>query len=268
MATTTASVRQRPHERHDRWWIEPLFIVLVLGGFGLYAFVVSIQNAYYYFDPYLSPFYSPCLTTGCVHPTFAVIGDWYNLSPAFLIVGSPLAFRATCYYYRRSYYRAFFGSPPACTVPDVRAKYSGETRLPFVLQNIHRYTLYLAIPVLAILWWDVLQAFRFPVPHPEQFSVVTTEWRFGVGVGTLIMLANVVLLSGYTFGCHAARYLVGGYLDSFHGASLRFRLWSWANRLNAFHSRWAWFSLFSVMLTDLYIRLAAMGVINDLRWVP
>ena len=64
-----------------------------------------------------------------------------------------------------------------------------------------------------------------------------------------------------------ARYLVGGYLDSFHGKSLRFRLWSWANQLNARHSRWAWFSLFSVMLTDLYIRLCAMGVITDLRWV-
>ena len=50
-------------------------------------------------------------------------------------------------------------------------------------------------------------------------------------------------------------------------ASLRFRLWSLANRLNANHGRWAWFSLFSVMLTDLYIRLVAMGVITDVRWI-
>jgi hypothetical protein len=254
VATTTASVRERPHERQDRWWIEPLTIVLVLGLFGLYAFVVSVLNGNYYYEPYLSPFYSPCLTTSCVHPTFPVIGDWYNLSPAFLIVGSPLAFRATCYYYRRSYYRAFFWSPPACSVPDARAKYSGETRFPFVLQNLHRYTLYLALVVLAILWWDVFLAFNF-------------DGRFGVGLGTLIMLANVLLLSGYTFGCHAASYLVGGYLDSFHGASLRYRLWRVANRLNAHHGRYAWFSLFSVMLTDLYIRLAAMGFITDLRWV-
>jgi hypothetical protein len=254
VATTTASVRARPHERQDRWWIEPLTIVLVLGLFGVYAFVASVLNGNYYSDPYLSPFYSPCLTTSCVHPTFPVIGDWYNLSPAFLIVGSPLAFRATCYYYRRSYYRAFFWSPPACSVPDARAKYSGETRFPFILQNLHRYTLYLALVVLAILWWDVFLAFNF-------------DGRFGVGLGTLIMLANVLLLSGYTFGCHAARYLVGGYLDSFHGASLRYRLWSIANRLNAHHGRYAWFSLFSVMLTDLYIRLAAMGVITDPRWI-
>jgi hypothetical protein len=254
VATTTASVRERPHERQDRWWIEPLTIVLVLGLFGVYALVVSVLNGNYYHDPYLSPFYSPCLTTSCVHPTFPVIGDWYNLSPAFLILGSPLAFRATCYYYRRSYYRAFFWSPPACSVPDARAKYSGETRFPFLLQNLHRYTLYLALIVLAILWWDVFLAFNF-------------DGRFGVGLGTLIMLANVLLLSGYTFGCHAARYLVGGYLDSFHGASLRYRLWSLANRLNAHHGRYAWFSLFSVMLTDLYIRLATMGIITDPRWI-
>jgi hypothetical protein len=86
-----------------------------------------------------------------------------------------------------------------------------------------------------------------------------------IGLGSVIMLANVVLLSGYTFGCHAARYLVGGYLDSFHGKSLQFRLWEFANRLNAHHSRWAWFSLFSVALTDLYIRLNAAGVISDPR---
>jgi hypothetical protein len=268
VATTTADVRQRPHERHDRWWIEPLTIVSVLGLFGVYAFVVSIQNANYYLDPYLSPFYSPCLTTGCVHPTIAIIGSWYNLSPALLIVGSPLAFRVTCYYYRRSYYRAFFWSPPACAVPDARAKYSGETRFPFNLQNLHRYALYLAIPVLAILWWDAIEAFRFTPLAKEELSISPADVRhLGIGVGSVIMLANVLLLSGYTFGCHAARYLVGGYLDSFHHASLRFRLWSLANRLNANHGRWAWFSLFSVMITDLYIRLCAMGVITDPRWI-
>jgi hypothetical protein len=251
---TIADVRQRPHERTDRWWIEPLFIVTVLGGFGIYAFIVSVLNNNYFYDPYLSPFYSPCLTSGCIHPTFPIIGSWYNLSPAFLIVGSPLLFRVTCYYYRRSYYRAFFWSPPACAVPDARAKYSGETRFPFILQNVHRYALYLAVLVLAVLWWDVLVAFNF-------------DGHFGIGLGTLIMLANVVLLTGYTFGCHAARYLVGGYLDSFHGKSFRFRLWELATKLNERHSRWAWFSLFSVMLTDLYIRLNAAGLIVDPRWV-
>ena len=250
----TVDVRHRPHERRDLWWLEPLVIVLVLGGFVVYSFIVSIQNGSYFADPYLSPFYSPCLSTNCIHPTLPIVGDWWNLSPAILIVGSPLAFRVTCYYYRRSYYRAFFWSPPACAVPDARARYTGETRFPFVIQNIHRWALYLAVVVLAFLWWDVVLAFDF-------------GGHLGIGLGTAVMLANVLLLSGYTFGCHAARYLVGGYLDSFHHASLRFRLWSWVTLLNLHHSRWAWASLFGVAFTDLYIRLLAMGVITDLRIV-
>ena len=253
MAATLGG-RARPHERRDLWWLEPLVIVAVLGSFVVYSAVAGIANADYYFDPYLSPFYSPCLAANCVHPTFPLLGSWWNLSPAILVVGSPLAFRVTCYYYRRSYYRAFFQSPPACAVPDARKGYRGETTFPFVLQNIHRYTLYLAIVVLAVLWWDTVAAFSF-------------DGRIGIGLGSLVMLANVVLLSAYTFGCHAARYLVGGYLDSFHGASLRFRLWSWATSLNIHHARWAWASLVVVMFTDLYIRLLALGVLTDPRIV-
>ena len=36
---------------------------------------------------------------------------------------------------------------------------------------------------------------------------------FGIGVGTLVLTTNVVLLGGYTLGCHSLRHLVGGYLD-------------------------------------------------------
>ena len=38
-------------------------------------------------------------------------------------------------------------------------------------------------------------------------------------------------------------------------------------RLNERHPTFAWLSLFSVGLTDLYIRLVSMGVIRDLRIV-
>ncbi len=31
-----------------------------------------------------------------------------------LVLWIPLGFRATCYYYRKAYYRAFFFDPPAC----------------------------------------------------------------------------------------------------------------------------------------------------------
>ena len=94
---------------------------VVLSAFVVYATWAALVNADYYADPYLSPFYSPCLAANCEHTTWSVVGDWWTLSPALLILPIPLGFRLTCYYYRKAYYRAFFWSPPACAVRDARA---------------------------------------------------------------------------------------------------------------------------------------------------
>jgi len=241
-------------ERKDAWWLQPLVVAAVLGTFGVYAFWAALQNDYYYAAPYLSPFYSPCLATNCQHVTLPLVGSWWTLSPAFLILGLPLGFRATCYYYRRAYYRAFFWSPPACAVADAPRRYSGETRFPFLLQNLHRYFFWLSLLVVLFLWWDVAQAFRFPE-------------GLGLGVGTLVLAANASLLSLYTLSCHSCRYLCGGYLDSFRKAPVRSRLWRWANWLNPRHPQFAWVSLFGVGLTDLYVRLVAMGLLRDVRLI-
>ena len=241
-------------ERRDAWWVEPLTIVAVLGSFSVYALWAALQNAHYYAAPYLSPFYSPCLAANCEHVTLPLVGSWWNLSPAFLILWVPLGFRATCYYYRKAYYRSFFWSPPACAVPDAARSYSGETRLPFLLQNVHRYFFWLSILVLVFLWWDALLAFRFPT-------------GFGIGLGTVVLVANAALLTLYTLSCHSCRYLCGGYLDSFRGAPIRYRLWRLTNRLNPRHPQFAWVSLFGVALADLYVRLVSMGVIQDPRMV-
>lgn len=250
VAATQAAVVRRVHERIDRWWVQPLLIVLVLTSFSIYALWAALQNANYFAEPYLSPFYSPCLAQNCVHVTLPLLGSWWNLSPAFLVLGIPLAFRATCYYYRRAYYRSFFWSPPACAVPDARPSYRGETIFPFILNNIHRYVFWLAVLIVIFLWWDVLLAFRFPT-------------GLGIGLGTIVLGVNVALLSLYTFSCHSCRHLCGGYLDSFAKAPLRFRLWQTIVRLNTRHGLFAWLSLFSVIVADLYVRLLAMGVFVD-----
>src|SRR5262249_8506935 len=78
--------------RTDAWWIEQLLVVLVLGAFAVYATWAALQNAYYYAAPYLSPFYSPCLSTNCQHVSIPIIGSWWNLSPAFLILWIPGGF--------------------------------------------------------------------------------------------------------------------------------------------------------------------------------
>jgi hypothetical protein len=239
--------------RRDRWWLPPLVTVVVLAGFVVYGTWVAFVNRDYFADPYLSPFYSPCLTTSCEEPTWAIVGDWWALSPALLVLPFPLGFRLTCYYYRKAYYRAFWWSPPACAVPDARARYSGETRFPLILQNVHRYFFYLALPFPIILTWDALRAFSFPD-------------GFGLGLGTLVLLVNAAFLWLYTLSCHSCRHLCGGGLDTFSKAPLRFWLWRKVSALNARHTLLAWTSLFTVALADLYVRLVASGAITDPRF--
>ena len=261
-ATKVAGASGRTHIvgplRWDAWWVEPMLVVLVLGSFIVYSTWAALQSAHYYAAPYLSPFYSPCLSTDCQHVTVPLFGRLPALpilgvlSPAFLILWVPGLFRLTCYYYRKAYYRSFWGTPPWCAVSDVRAGYAGETRFPLILQNLHRYAFYLAAVLVVILAYDVTLAFRFP-------------GGFGIGVGTVVMFANVFLLGCYTFSCHSCRHLCGGYLDVFSTAPRRFGLWYVVTQLNGRHPLFAWLSLFSVGLTDLYIRLVSMGVIRDLR---
>ena len=91
--------------------------------------------------------------------------------------------------------------------------------------------------------------------------------KFGVGLGSFVLLINVVLLGGYTLGCHSLRHLVGGYLDRLSGAPVRKKTYDCVSCLNRGHLRWAWLSLFWVAFSDIFIRLCAMGVWHDVRLI-
>jgi hypothetical protein len=232
--------------RRDAWWVEVLPVIVLLGGFGLYATLRAFEGKFYEWGPYLSPFYSPLIDAN---------HRWWKWSPAILILGGPLSFRATCYYYRKAYYRAFFADPPACAVGEPKRSYSGETKFPFILQNLHRYALYLAIIFLAFLWKDAYDAFWW-------------DGKFGMGVGTLVLLVNIILLTTYTLSCHSLRHLAGGKLDCFSCATFgkpRHGAWSFLTRLNERHMLFAWMSLISVGFADFYIRMVASGAFHDVR---
>jgi len=146
--------------RTDRWWVQPAVTVGVLLSFVVYATYRAFANQHYFADPYISPFYSPCVVTTCQTddvPQF--VGDWWTLSPALLILAVPLGFRMTCYYYRKAYYRSFWMSPPACAVAEPHRRYTGETRLPLLGQNLHRYFFYAASILLLINVYDAFYAF-------------------------------------------------------------------------------------------------------------
>ncbi len=213
MAYADASLKQRSFGqtmRPDVWWAQPLVVFLGLGTFVVYSTWAAFQGTHYHFGSLLSPFYSPEIFGDSPHswlgPKPAWWPGWLPFSPALLILWVPGFFRLTCYYYRGAYYKAFWADPPACTVGEPRKVYRGEQTFPLIMQNVHRYFLYLGFVLLAFLAHDVWKALWFVDPATGQKS-------FGIGVGTLVLAVNVVLLGGYTFGCHSLRHLIGGFLD-------------------------------------------------------
>ncbi|HET9076446.1 MAG TPA: hypothetical protein VFN68_05900 [Acidimicrobiales bacterium] len=257
--------------RADRWWVSPAISFGVLSAFIIYATYAAFVNGFYYVKPYISPFYSPCVATVCggdSHqkimgasgvPHVGIFGPWWAISPAIIILIFPLGFRMSCYYYRRAYYRAFWLSPPACAVAEPHKKYSGETRFPLIMQNIHRYFFYAGLVFNAILTYDAVVAFVTP-RSPSMGGGY-------VGLGSFVLLANAVLLWMYSLSCHSCRHIVGGRLKHFSKHPIRFRFWGVVTKLNARHMQFAWASLIFVALTDMYVRLAAAGWLGHGRWI-
>ena len=249
--------------RSDKWWIQPLVVAAGLGLFVAYSTWAAFQGEYYHSGPYLSPFYSPELFGDSPHAWFgpkpAVWPAWLPWSPAFLILGIPVGFRLTCYYYRGAYYKAFWADPPNCAVGEPRASYLGERSFPLIIQNVHRYFMYLAVVFIGLLAHDAWKGLWFT----DSATGVTS---FGVGVGSLVLMTNVTLLGGYTFGCHSLRHLVGGLVDQLSAAApLRQSTYDCVSCLNRRHMLWAWMSLVWVGFTDVYVRMCAMGIWTDFR---
>lgn len=244
--------------RTDRWWAYPTVTALILLAFVVYATYRAFSGEHYFSEPYLTPLYSPCITDACVEGSSHLgtwVGDWWPFSPAVLILVIPLSLRLTCYYYRKAYYRAFWASPPACAVAEPHRRYTGETSFPLILQNIHRYALYLALAYNVLLTYDAVISFKSP----------EGEWGH-MGMGSLILVVNAVLLGLYSLSCHSCRHIVGGRLRSFSRHPIRYRAWGMVSVLNGRHAQLAWVSLFWVAFTDFYIWMVASGTWSDLRF--
>lgn len=234
--------------RSDTWWLVPGLMALAFIAFVIYATWAALQPVQFAaYSPYHSPFYSPDLS---------VYIPGFRWSPAFLIVWLPAGFRLTCYYGRKAYFRSLLLSPSACAVAKGKRNYRGEAALPWILNNIHRYFLYLVLVLVAFHWIHMVEAFRF-------------NGSFGMAVGSLVVTADTVLLSLYALGCHSLRHLVGGNLDCFScaaGGAARHSAWKVVTKLNDYHNAFFWFSLLAVGFADLYIRLCAMGIWTDVRF--
>ena len=204
MSTGTMSERRAKISartlRTDRWWVSPLLNAAGLAFFLAYGTFRIFYDQNYWVEEfhYLAPFYSPCLAASCVEGSSHFLGSPCRACrrccpPRCSSSCLPGGFRATCYYYRKTYYRAFWFSPPACAVAEPHKAYTGETRFPLIIQNVHRYFFYFALLVAGVLTYDAFLAF-----HGE-------DGGFGIGLGTVVLWVNVVLIWGYTLGCHSCR---------------------------------------------------------------
>ena len=250
--------------RTDRWWLAPLLTFVFLVAWISYATVRVFMQKYYWgaenveqtFLHYLTPFYSPCISEGCIPESSSIrfLPDAWWLPYAAMTLPFLLLFRLTCYYYRKAYYRAFWLSPPACAVAEPHAKYTGETRFPLLGQNLHRYFFYAAVIISAINTYDAFLAF-----HGK-------DGGFGVGLGAVILWINVIALWTYTISCHSCRSLIGGRLTHFSKHPVRYKLWTQVSKLNTKHQELAWVTLGTLAFTDFYVMCVSAGWINDLRF--
>ncbi len=257
-SSSRAAIKERTL-RTDRWWLQPAITFGVLIAFIIYATFRAFEKKYYFTEPLISPFYSPCLSTACLDgsahfgtPIGTITLFGMVISPALFILIFPLGFRLTCYYYRKAYYRSFWMSPPACAVAEPHKKYTGETRAPLILQNGHRWFFYFGLIFNVILTYDAIIAFK------------NSEGEWGhMSVGTLILLLNATMLWLYSASCHTCRHTIGGRLRNFSKHPLRYKMWTWVSALNERHPVYAWISLIVVALTDFYVRLVASGSITN-----
>lgn len=263
--------------RKDNWWLYPGLVLFGLAAFLVYGLWSAWQADFYWysagqdgFGGYLAPFYSPLIfikegVEGAAPMEHALFGawpswwpNWIPPSPSLLILAIPGIFRFTCYYYRKAYYRAFTGTPPACAVGALPRKsksgYKGETGL-MRIQNLHRYAMYFAMIYIIIFFYDAyLSFFRGGV--------------LGMGVGSILLLGNPILLACYSFGCHSIRHLLTGSRDCYSCstrgkiAHKNGKVVTWLNKR---HELFAWLSLIWIMIADFYIRMVSMGYITDLN---
>ncbi|MEN3299980.1 hypothetical protein [Pseudonocardia sp.] len=246
--------------RTDRWWLPPLLNIVGLGAWVVYATVRAFMQNWYFVPEYnyLTPFYSPCVSNGCVEQAAhfgRFLPDVWWLPYAAISLPFLLLFRLTCYYYRKAYYRAFWASPPACAVAEPHQKYTGETRFPLLFQNLHRYFFYIAALISLVNTYDAVHSF------------IKADGSFGLGLGNIILVANVVLLWLYTASCHSCRSIIGGRLNHFSKHPVRYRAWTQVTKLNGKHMQLAWATLASLAITDAYIMAVSAGWISDLRIV-
>lgn len=170
-------------------------------------------------------------------------------SPTILILPAIALFRLTCYAFRKSYNKHLFKHPQSCIIKtgtDFKRSYSGETSFLFRFENLHRYFMYFSVLILPFFYYDAYISFIYNISL--------------LRLGSILLLADAVILSLYVFSCHSVRNLIGGNKDCFQCLKFsikRKKIFDFQSFLNEHHEFFAWFSLAFIIFIDLFIRFIA-----------
>jgi hypothetical protein len=219
-----------PYELIEVNWRFWSFLAILTVGFGALIMFPLLQV-----NGYIDPFYSPTV----------------------LIVPLPGAFRLTCYAYRKDYHRHLFSHPLGCSNPNRsethEQPYTGERSAIFQVENLHRYFLYAGIAILPFFYYDFYHSLTY-----------SGDLR----LGSLVLLANALMLTAWTLSCHAFRHIVGGNVDCYscvYGGGARRSLFGLQSWWNSHHEQLAWISLLTIIFADLYLRAVQAGLPVDFR---
>ncbi len=189
--------------RRDSWWSTPLVVFTVFSPLSStprgQRFKTHTTNS----GLILSPFYSPVLWGDSSHAWFGPQPAWWPgvlpFSPALVDSSVPWPVPIHVLLLPWRLLQGVLGGSAELRRRRTAQGYLGENSFPLILQNVHRYFFYFAVIFIFILSYDVWLALWFTNP-------VTLRKQFGIGVGTILLLVNVILLASYTFGCHSGRH--------------------------------------------------------------
>ena len=216
--------------------------------FAIYATWRAFEDAHYFSEPYLSPFYSPCLTDKCASGA-QDLGQWVPDGWLAAVSGADhpdisARIPADLLLLPEGLLPLVLGVSPACAVAEPHKGYSGETRFPLIVQNIHRYFLYVAMLFAVLLSWDAIHSFRD----------TNGEWGH-MGLGTVILLhQRGPDLGLHTLSCHSLSAHNGRSPQALFRASDALSGLTLISKMNARHTLLAWTSLVWLVVADFYIR--------------
>ena len=185
--------------RRDAWWTELLPVIIVLGGFGLYATLRAFEGAFY--------------SLGTLSFAFLFSAD---RSAASLVAAFSRAAGAR----RPARVSRHLLLLPQSLLPRIFSRSAGLRRGRASQAQISRRDQHFLsssrMSTATFYTWPLFfWAFCGTTPIKGFFF----DGQFGIGVGSLILLFNVILLSFYTLSCHSLRHLAGGKMDCFSCAT-------------------------------------------------